>query len=404
MLNLKLGSAEKSVDGRACILTRKGESGHALYGPYQQLVPGHYIAGFSIEAGEPLRFWRDAVLAVIDVSADSGKKLLARVEVRSSDVRAGPRSFAVPFTVEKSCRAEYRVWVNGKASLRITDNLPAVPLTDADALDTRAIDLQFPVEAGRAVPFFVEHEDALRSLFDRGVIVRIVDNAVQLVVNGITLHARSVDDIRFVGEMFFENAYNFRLARPVVVFDVGMNLGLASLHFASKPFVAAVHSFEPFPETFDRALANIALNPDLASKIKPVLAGLSDYDYKGAIVVDDRGDSGAMTTLGVTQGVEIDVALRDAGPSLAPLIEEALAQDLEVILKVDCEGSEFAVFASLERSGLLGKIRAFLVEWHTMLDDKDQETLIAPLEAAGYLIIDRSPPVGNGFFYAVRIE
>lgn len=403
MLNLKLGTAEKAADGRACILTRKGADGHVLYGPYQQLSSGRYVAGFSIEAGEPLRFWRNTVLAVIDVSADFGRKLLARVEVRSGDLSAGLRSFAVPFSVGEPCRAEYRVWVNGKASLRIGDNLPAVPMTDGDTPDARAIDLQFPVEAGRAVPFFVEHEDELRDLFDRGILVRILDDAVQLVVQGISLHARSIDDIRFVGELFFENAYNFRLGRPVAVFDIGMNLGLASLHFASKPFVTEVHGFEPFAATFDRALANLALNPDLSAKIKPVLAGLSDHDYDGVIMVDDHGDSGAMTTVGVTQGVEANLVLRDAGPALAPLIDDALARGLNVVLKVDCEGSEFAVFDSLRRCGLLGKIRAFLVEWHTMFDGKDQETLIAPLQAAGYFIVDRSPPVGNGFFYAVRI-
>ena len=74
-----------------------------------------------------------------------------------------------------------------------------------------------------------------------------------------------------------------------------------------------------------------------------------------------------------------------------------------VIVKVDCEGSEFAVFQSLAHHGLIKKISAFMVEWHAMFDEHRQETLIAPLREAGFLVFDRSPPVGNGFFYAVRM-
>jgi FkbM family methyltransferase len=230
-----------------------------------------------------------------------------------------------------------------------------------------------------------------------------VDGGVRAVVGGIVLHGRSLDDLRFVGELFFENAYNFGIDRQTAVFDVGMNVGLAALHFARKAEVAEVHAFEPFPETFERAVANIALNPALSAKITPHRFGLSDRDFDGPILINDKGDSGAMTTVGAESGVAVQLSLRDAGPLLAPLIEDAVGRGLEVILKVDCEGSEFAVFESLQRNGLLGKIRAFLVEWHSMFDGKSQETLLAPLRQAGFLVFDRSPPVGNGFFYAVRI-
>ena len=106
-----------------------------------------------------------------------------------------------------------------------------------------------------------------------------------------------------------------------------------------------VHSFEPFRATFDRALANLALNPALAAKVTPHCLGVSDRDYEGGVLVPAHGVSGAMTTIGVEGGVEESLALRDAGPLLAPIVEAAVARGLDVVMKVDCEGSEFGVFA-----------------------------------------------------------
>ena len=44
-----------------------------------------------------------------------------------------------------------------------------------------------------------------------------------------------------------------------------------------------------------------------------------------------------------------------------------------------------------------------MVEWHAMFADRTQEDLIGPLRRNGFLVFDRSPPRGNGFFYAVRM-
>lgn len=402
MLNLELGSPE-TIDGRSRLRTVKGPFGHALYGPYQQLNAGEYLAGFRIRSDEHPLPPAKTLLAVIDISSNSGKQLLARKEIRSPDLAAGD-SFTVSFAVTEPCRAEYRVWVSGKASLLIDDNRPAVPVRRApDGTLTIGEDAHFPEEAGKAAPFFAENRDLLLGLYNQGISVRIVGSEVRLVVNGIVLNARCLDDVQFVSELFFENAYNFGLNRPVAVIDIGMNVGLATLHFASKPEVREVHSFEPFAETFDRAIANLALNPDLSAKVTPYRHGLSDHDHEGTVLVPEHGVSGAMTTVGMDSGVEAQLSLRDAGTMLTPIVDDAIARGLDVVMKVDCEGSEFAVFESLRRNGLLRKIRAFLVEWHSMFDGKTQQTLLTPLREAGFLVLDRSPPAGNGFFYAVRI-
>lgn len=404
MINLAVGSAEE-IRGRPGILTRKGTFGHALYGPYEHIQPGDYVVGFHVETvGDKAPRDRDLV-AVIDVSSHTGQRILARREIRGSDLAAGFASFAISFTVPEPCRAEYRIWVSGKAALRIEDNHVALRVTDGMSPSELIEDNAFPEQAARAIPFFANHEGELRSLHDKGMAVKIVDGAVRIVAPGnISLNLHTDDDLNFIGELFLENAYNIRSAVPACIIDIGMNVGLASLQFATKSFVSEIHSFEPFPETYARAIANLNLNPTLKAKVKPYPCGLSDADYDGPIAVADHGCSGAMTTVGVQGGTAVQLSLRDAGTFLAPIIEDARSRGLDIVMKVDCEGAEFAVFESLSRANLLTQIRAFLVEWHAMFDDKTQNTLLAPLEEAGFVAFDRSPPNSNGFFYAVRID
>jgi len=109
-----------------------------------------------------------------------------------------------------------------------------------------------------------------------------------------------------------------------------------------------------------------------------------------------------MTIRELGYGIEVPLSIRDAATTLGPIIEAALARGRRIVMKIDCEGSEFQIFDSLERAGLLDKITAVMVEWHRVFDGKSQHTLMEPLRQRGFVTIDRSPRTGNGFFYAVR--
>ena len=66
----------------------------------------------------------------------------------------------------------------------------------------------------------------------------------------------------------------------------------------------------------------------------------------------------------------------------------------------------------LESAGVLGKISAFMVEWHKGVGEKTQKDLIEPLLKHGFIIFDitassgggRNAVSGNGFFYAARLH
>jgi FkbM family methyltransferase len=404
MLNLELGSPE-TVDGRSYIVTRKGRAGHAVYGPYDSLEPGDYVVEFTLDRADDEAHRSDFRCAVLDVVRNSGNDVLARSEIFVSQLRDGRRRFAVTFGLKEPSRLEYRVWVSGKIPL-VVDEYRLVSKIPSKGDDPQALlaAKSFPDAEGEAIPFFQQNRAMLRDLYEKNIGVRIFRDSVVLTVNGISLYARSADDLTFIGEIFYESAYNFTLGRDVCVIDIGMNIGLATLTFASKAEVRQVHSFEPFRNTYDRAVENLSLNPDLSAKVRPTNCGLSDQDSDGDVLVSESGNSGSMSTVGIAQGTPVHLSLKDAGPLLRPIITEARAQGLDVVVKMDCEGSEFGIFRSLAANGLLSQISAFMVEWHAMFDDKTQEDLIAPLRDNGFIVFDRSPPSGNGFFYAARLH
>jgi FkbM family methyltransferase len=402
MLNLAIGTAQ-DVDGRTCILSG-AVLGHAVYGPFDLLDAGRYAVGFHLELMPSAPIAGDELCAVVEVATDSGHTMPAFEQIRYSRLANGETDFTLEFELSKACRVEYRVWVSGKVPLLIDDYHRAVRVTD-DQQEAEAViaDEAFPVLNDAAPSFFRENVSMFRSFYQQGMDVAIVGDSTVLTVEGVSMHARSRDDLNFIGEVFHQHAYNLKSDRPVAVVDVGMNIGLTSLMLATKSEVAEVHAFEPFVDTYQRAVANIGLNPGVASKIQAHNFGLSDKDWDGALAVNASDDSGSRSTIAVPNGQQIHITLRSASETLGPIIEQAEARGLSVVVKLDCEGSEFAIVRSLAEAGLIGRISAFMVEWHAMFAELDQNTLLAPLRAAGFLVFDQSPPVGNGFFYAVRM-
>lgn len=402
MLNLALGAAQQ-VDGRTCIVTG-GKAGHAVYGPYEMLEPGRYVVTFHLSPAGTPPGRQDSLCAVLDVAADIGQTILATKRILQSQFADGRDAFTVEFSLPRASRVEYRVWVSGHVPLVVEEHCRAVPVpTGAEDVHALAAEALFPHADEHAPAFFRENLAMFRGLYEQGMRVALSADGVVLTVGGVSLYVRSRDDLTFVGEVFHQHAYNLKAGRPVAVIDVGMNIGLTSLMLAGKPEVAAIHAFEPFANTFDRAMDNLRLNPTLAAKIVAHPFGLSDKDWDGTLAVASGGDSGSRSTITVPGGQPVHLVLKDAGRTLRPLVERAETDGLAVVVKLDCEGSEFPILRSLDEAGLIGRIDAFMVEWHAMFPEHTQETLLAPLRAHGFLVFDQSPPTGNGFFYAVRM-
>jgi FkbM family methyltransferase len=402
VLNLEIGS-HTEVDGRTCILTRPGLSGHAVYGPYQNLDPGRYAVEFNLEAAEDRQFDRDDICAAVDVASGFGRTIHAREDVSLSRLREGPVRIRLAFKTDAPDTFEFRVSTTGLAPLLIDDYCRVLPLKGTDADCASLFDAsRFPdPRMGPKPAFFLDHLSTLRRLYENGAGVKIVHCDVIVTIDGISFYARVPDDLRFVDEIFFRSTYNFFLGKDCCVIDIGMNIGLASMMFARKDFVKKVHSFEPFG-TYGRARANLSLNPEIAAKVSAYNFGLADADEDKTVLIYDESDSGAFSIRGSESGTPAAISVRNAATVLGPIIEAAKANGLSIIAKVDCEGSEFPIFETLEQHGLLAQISAFMVEWHRGNWGKTQRDLIGALLMHGFTVFDLTGKTGNGFFYAVK--
>ncbi len=390
MLNLAEGEELSSPQGRAILATGRGRT-HLIFGPYRQLQPGSYVASFRLARPAGAALPSDRLCAILDIATADGSRIIATRFVFGDELGDAYRDFALPFSLSAPAqRVELRV--------RASREAPVVALDDP-TLSEGAASVAPPPPACD----LIRHDPGeVVDLFARGYDIRRGEDCLRFISHGLTIEASERDDLNFAGEVLEHRVYNVITNADACVIDIGMNVGLTSLSFARKPYVREVHAYEPFASTFSRARRNLAANPAIREKIAIHNVGLSDHGGDETVYVPATRDSGSRATISVAGGEPITLRLRDAGAELAPIIARARSRARQIIVKMDCEGSEFAIFDSLRRVDLLRRIDVFLVEWHAMFAGKTAEDLIAPLVAAGFTVIDLSPDEGNGFFYAIR--
>jgi FkbM family methyltransferase len=406
MLNPGLGKTG-AIDGTLSIATRRGAAGHALYGPYTRLEPGDYAVEFEMTViGNDTGAADDAVCAIIDVASNVGNTVLARRELKFSEISHNKSgAFYLTFHLDKtSGDTEFRVYVTGKTELRIANYCRPHRLADSgeNYLDFFK-GTKFPdASAWRAADVPSSLMPPLRGIYENGGEIRIKNGHVVATLDGVSFNVAMPDDIRFIDEIFYRNTYNAMLNRPSCVIDIGMNIGLVSLKLAKNPIVWEVHAFEPFHSTYERAMANIGLNSDVSDKIVTYNVALADRDDEFTVLIADESDSGAFSIRSARTGSPKKIAMRNAASALGPIIRSAKKRKLEIIAKIDCEGSEFPIFEQLDANNLIPDVTAFMVEWHRGPGGKTQHDLTSPLLRHGFLVFDVSARKGNGFFYAVR--
>jgi FkbM family methyltransferase len=406
MLNPGLGKTG-AIDGILSITTRRGAAGHALYGPYTRLEPGDYAVEFETAViGNDTACADDAVCAIIDVASNVGNTVLARRELRFSEIsHNGSGAFYLTFHLDNtSGDTEFRVYVTGKTELRIANYCRTHRLSDSgeNYLDFFK-GTKFPdASAWRAADVPSSLVPPLRRIYESGGDIRIESRHAVATLDGVSFNVAMPDDLRFVDEIFYRNTYNAVLNRPACVIDIGMNIGLVSLKLAKNPIVREVHAFEPFHSTYERALANIGLNSDISDKIVTYNVALADRDDEFTVLIADESDSGAFSIRSARTGSPKKIIMRNAASALGPIIQSAKKRKLDIIAKIDCEGSEFPIFEQLAAHKLLPDVAAFMVEWHRGPGGKTQHDLMNPLLQHGFLVFDVSARQGNGFFYAVR--
>ncbi|MFC1677247.1 FkbM family methyltransferase [Planctomycetota bacterium] len=206
-----------------------------------------------------------------------------------------------------------------------------------------------------------------------------------------------------IKEVFVKSEYNLNLGEDSILIDIGMNRGAASLLFASDANIKKVYSYEPFKPTYEFAIRNIELNPELNKKIDASNCGLGKEDKTLELPYIINATGGMSTTHDVCKDQKNTktetVVVKDAAKEFVRILDEN--KNRHIIVKCDCEGAEFEIFERLVEKDLVNKIDAIMMEYHFEKPDR----LIEILTKNSFAVQSKhgSSKSKTGYLYAVRM-
>jgi FkbM family methyltransferase len=202
-------------------------------------------------------------------------------------------------------------------------------------------------------------------------------------------------------EVFGIQEYGVRVAKDTIVIDVGMHVATTALYFAKEPNVRTVVAFEPSLSAIEKAERNLAVNTDLAKKIEVRRYALGSENGKAYLQV--APGLAAIGRIAQTAGSETCgsddelVEIRDAEAELQSLLAQT-ADHQQIILKVDCEGSEREIFRRFS-ANTLSRIDVILLEWHS---PSILSEIRRTLEKSAFSLLVQRKNKDLGMLYAFR--
>jgi FkbM family methyltransferase len=156
------------------------------------------------------------------------------------------------------------------------------------------------------------------------------------------------------GETEYLTAMLGDLCRDDVLFDIGANIGMVSLHAAK---ICQTVAFEPDPSFRSRLSVNMGLNPGRAFALEPI--AVSDTDSTVQLFTDGA-DGNSPSLVRTDEGQSVTVPARSLDSLMA---EGRLPQP--TVIKLDIEGAEILALRGAKRL-LTGpnRPRALFIEVH----------------------------------------
>lgn len=218
----------------------------------------------------------------------------------------------------------------------------------------------------------------------------------------LKLYLETSEEFFILKEVFIEKDYNLVSNESIIVFDIGMNVGISSLFFAVNNNVTQIYSFEPVVTTYNQAVHNFELNPMYSNKIKAFNFGLGGSTRVEKVLYNSqaKGNCGIRLDLSLVidkdNAEEIEINIKNISDILPDLMAKHPQQ--KKVLKIDCEGAEYEILQKLNDSNLLADIDILLIEWH----DKGAEILEKLLVANNFKVISRHLTSITGMIYAFK--
>ncbi|MDQ3853015.1 MAG: FkbM family methyltransferase [Thermoproteota archaeon] len=182
--------------------------------------------------------------------------------------------------------------------------------------------------------------------------------------------------------IFYEKDYDFLPVKDMVVIDIGANIADSSIYFAMSG-AKKVIALEPFPKNFEIAQKNITLN-GFTDKIELLNAGCCGGQSSKDMVLDASAKGASCQTMQSSLGSNIHFY------SLGELVDKYDIINSPAILKIDCEGCEYDIILSNDRT-VLGKFSHIQIEYHYGYEDLKKHLI-----GARFAVSHTNPKVDNG--------
>jgi FkbM family methyltransferase len=212
---------------------------------------------------------------------------------------------------------------------------------------------------------------ASKFIGEKGLAIHEADDGFyELNFKGFTFTFSSDEDLFIINEVFEEYCYGLVLPEKheYILFDIGMNIGVASTYFSTIPQVKCIYGFEPFLPTYNLLMKNLLRNNLLEKCIAQNIGlGRESREETWSYSNEFKGSSGK-SELNIDKKLlsrellELPVKIADAAFEFKRIIESHPNE--RFIVKMDCEGGEYEIVARLKEEGILCKISIFLIEWH----------------------------------------
>lgn len=270
----------------------------------------------------------------------------------------------------------------------------------------KKLNLKIPIAA--AAPILERYQEALNLKQKADFNFYWKNDAIIIASPKLEFKINDEEELFILAEIFLEGSYNLLspTRKRIALIDVGMNVGITSLFYASKENVDYVFSFEPFLPTFTLAKQNISLNEKYQAKIHANNFGLAKND--GELKIDySPKQKGRMGFHGLPESSiykskahsQQTIQLKNA-PNEFLKIKKTLFNYF-VVCKIDCEGAEYEIIESLQEGDLLSFINVFFIEWHEIIPSE----IVSTLTSNNYNVINTSFKLLNsGMIYAVKNE
>jgi FkbM family methyltransferase len=214
---------------------------------------------------------------------------------------------------------------------------------------------------------------------------------------GQKLRCRVNEFIAFV-DVFVLRDYDvagldWRAVKTIV--DVGANIGMATVWFAQRAKSARILAIEPSPDALSLLYSNLAA-AGLGARVDVLPVALGSASGTGQLQVSASSVSTVVRMSTSTTDIDSIPVI-----TLAQLQREKQVGSIDV-LKLDCEGAEFAILESADRD-IVDRIGVIIGEYHESANNHAGDLKVY-LERLGFDVKMRPHPheAALGMFFARR--